>query len=85
MIKAHKIFLSLCLSVVSFSTLAGNGAPTGSHYNLNIIGVSKNKSASLTKTDQAQKPIFRGEGAIRLVFSKKDCSNFGHRRFKLTI
>ena len=46
--KAHKIFLSLCLSVVSFSTLAGNGAPTGSHYNLNIIGVSKNKSASLT-------------------------------------
>jgi hypothetical protein len=26
----------------------GNGAPEGSHYNLNIIGVSKDRSAELT-------------------------------------
>jgi hypothetical protein len=28
--------------------LTGNGAPSGSHYTLNIIGVPKNKTASLT-------------------------------------
>jgi len=26
----------------------GNGAPNGAHYNLNIIGVSKDKSADMT-------------------------------------
>jgi hypothetical protein len=26
----------------------GNGAPTGSHYNLNIIGVPKDKDADMT-------------------------------------
>ena len=29
----------------------GNGAPSGAHYNLNIIGVPKNKTASLTGND----------------------------------
>jgi hypothetical protein len=29
----------------------GNGAPSGSHYNLNIIGVSKEKSADMTGGD----------------------------------
>lgn len=34
--------------VPSFSqSETGNGAPSGAHYNLNIIGVSKNKSASM--------------------------------------
>lgn len=28
--------------------LAGSGAPSGSHYNLNLIGVPKNKTADLT-------------------------------------
>src|SRR5688572_24983945 len=28
--------------------LTGNGAPSGAHYTLNIIGVPKNKSAPLT-------------------------------------
>lgn len=31
--------------------LTGNGAPAGAHFNLNIIGVPKNKSASLTGGD----------------------------------
>lgn len=31
--------------------LTGNGAPAGAHYNLNIIGVPKNKSASLAGGD----------------------------------
>lgn len=30
------------------SSLAGNGAPSGAHYNLNIIGVSNPKSADMT-------------------------------------
>jgi hypothetical protein len=29
----------------------GNGAPSGAHYNLNIIGVPKNKTASMTGND----------------------------------
>src|SRR5206468_1429370 len=29
----------------------GNGAPSGTHYNLNIIGVPKDKTASLTGND----------------------------------
>ena len=29
----------------------GNGAPSGSHYNLNIIGVPKNKTADMTGND----------------------------------
>src|ERR1051325_929367 len=30
----------------------GNGAPSGSHYNLNIIGVAKGKNATLTNSDR---------------------------------
>jgi hypothetical protein len=33
------------------TTTTGNGGPSGSHYNLNIIGVSQNKSADLTGGD----------------------------------
>jgi hypothetical protein len=32
-------------------TTTGNGAPSGSHYNLNIIGVPKDKTAALTNND----------------------------------
>jgi hypothetical protein len=32
-------------------TTAGNGAPSGTHYNLNIIGVAKEKSADMTGGD----------------------------------
>src|SRR5439155_3514830 len=47
-------FATVELSVGVFPTGAsagtGNGAPSGSHYNLNIIGVSKLKTASLLGT-----------------------------------
>jgi hypothetical protein len=49
-----KRFFILSLTVLIALTIvlpasagAGNGAPTGAHYNLNIIGVSKDKSASM--------------------------------------
>ena len=32
-------------------TMTGNGAPSGAHYNLNIIGVSKDKTATMTTGD----------------------------------
>lgn len=38
-------------AVEAASALTGNGAPSGPHYNLNLIGVPKNKSASMTGND----------------------------------
>jgi hypothetical protein len=42
----------LVLSAVSGFALPGNGAPSGAHYNLNIIGVAKNKTVSMTGSDR---------------------------------
>jgi hypothetical protein len=43
---------AVCLAVSALlstaASAAGNGAPSGAHYNLNIIGVSKDKSADMT-------------------------------------
>src|SRR3989442_8514623 len=40
-------------STVSTASVAttGNGAPSGSHYNLNIIGVPKDKTADMNNND----------------------------------
>lgn len=54
-----KVFSALAVAAVAVSALAivpalasqtttGNGAPSGSHYNLNIIGVPKTKTADMT-------------------------------------
>ena len=42
--------LAVTTIILSFAinSYAGNGAPSGAHYNLNIIGVPKGKSASMT-------------------------------------
>ncbi|MGH2838274.1 MAG: hypothetical protein ACRDJY_08005 [Thermoleophilaceae bacterium] len=40
--------LSALAVAVTASAGTGNGAPSGSHYNLNIIGVPKDKSANMT-------------------------------------
>ena len=42
--------VALGIALVPSPALAGNGAPSGSHYNLNIIGVPHGKSALLTGT-----------------------------------
>src|SRR6266566_3791238 len=50
-----KIVLLLVAAVlVSTPGLAqtGNGAPSGSHYSLNIIGVPKGKTATMTGSDR---------------------------------
>lgn len=46
--KTSKILFTTFFSIFSLSALAGNGAPTGAHYNLNIIGVAKGKTASMS-------------------------------------
>lgn len=43
--RMFALLISLPFSLAAF---AGNSAPSGAHYNLNIIGVPKNKSASMT-------------------------------------
>ncbi len=43
--KMFALLISLPFSLAAF---AGNGAPSGAHYNLNLIGVPKNKSATMT-------------------------------------
>jgi hypothetical protein len=40
----------LLLSMVPMTVMAGNGAPSGSHYSLNIIGVKNPKTADMTDT-----------------------------------
>ncbi len=42
--------LALAVALVPSVEATGNGAPSGAHYNLNIIGVSKGKTADMTGT-----------------------------------
>jgi hypothetical protein len=42
------IALAAVMVVVPIDTNAGNGAPSGPHYNLNVIGVPKGKTADMT-------------------------------------
>ena len=44
----NKIIFFLTGILFSGSLFAGSGAPSGAHYGLNIIGVPKNKTASMT-------------------------------------
>ena len=53
MIKLEKIvaitsIASMLMAPAMAIALTGNGAPSGAHYNLNIIGVSKDKTADMT-------------------------------------
>ncbi|MEZ0392713.1 MAG: hypothetical protein ACAH59_10880 [Pseudobdellovibrionaceae bacterium] len=45
--KGSFVIFLLMIASTSFAQ-SGNGAPSGAHYNLNIIGVPKGKSASMT-------------------------------------
>src|SRR5437879_234932 len=47
---ATKTTTTTAVSAASVTT-TGNGAPSGSHYNLNIIGVPKDKTAAMTNND----------------------------------
>lgn len=49
--------------------LAGNGAPSGPHFNLNIIGVPKGKSADITSGGRIFVPL---TGKSRILLSEGD-------------
>ena len=49
--------------------LTGNGAPSGPHFNLNIIGVPKNKSASITTGGRIFVPL---TGSAKILLSEGD-------------
>jgi len=50
--KRFMLFAAAVISILAItwptSAATGNGAPSGAHYNLNIIGVPKNKSANFS-------------------------------------
>jgi hypothetical protein len=46
--------LVLALAVPAFAGEKGNGAPSGPHYNLNLIGVPKDKTAEMTGNNGAR-------------------------------
>lgn len=54
------------LILITSLALAGNGAPSGAHYNLNIIGVPKGKTASMTNNDGHR--IFVNLGGISKIY-----------------
>ena len=54
--------------------LTGNGAPSGAHYNLNLIGVSKDKSADMT--DNNGRRIFvKLEGKTKVMLGEGETFN----------
>lgn len=57
------LMAGIALTITTLPALAGNGAPSGAHYNLNIIGVENAKKSNLT--DSNRRTIF-----VPLVSSK---------------
>ena len=60
--------IGLAMTTSSLVAQNGNGAPSGAHYNLNIIGVENPKSSALT--DSNRHTIFVGLGRTGQVTSK---------------
>lgn len=51
------------------ASLKGNGAPAGKHFNLNLIGVPKNKTATITSGNRIFLPL---EGSAKVLLSQGD-------------
>ncbi len=69
------------------ATMAANGAPSGAHYNLNIIGMPKGKTATMTSGNRIFVPL-TGNCKINLgpgTFAVLDanCTNDGQASFQL--
>jgi len=69
-VKSFKLSCLAAAMVAAFAApaFAGNGAPSGAHYNLNIIGVEKSKSADMTGSNRHS--IFVALGKTGTVTSK---------------
>lgn len=55
--------------LLSQTAQAGNGAPAGAHYNLNIIGVPKNKTADMT-SNQGHRIFAKLGGNTKILLSE---------------
>lgn len=65
-----KVMLSTLAMVVVFSpisVIAGNGALSGEHYNLNLIGVPKGKTANITSGNRIFVPLY---GTTRIMLAQ---------------
>lgn len=77
----------LALSAVPAAAGPGNGAPSGSHYNLNLIGVPKDKTADMTNTSgrtifvnlDGTSKIWLTEGATFEVLDRNGTDSDGAR------
>lgn len=63
------VVLTAALAASPVAAQTGNGAPNGPHYNLNIIGVSKDKTADMTGSERHT--IFVALGAKNLQVTSK--------------
>jgi hypothetical protein len=61
-------------SLAANTGTTGNGAPSGSHYNLNIIGVSKDKTADMTNNDGHRIFVQLTGGEDATTLNKQDFS-----------
>ena len=64
-IQAMVAIFALMAMVAPQVGATGNGAPSGSHYNLNIIGVSKDKTADMTG-DNGHRIFVKLEGNTKI-------------------
>ena len=68
--KRLTLFVAVAFIVaLAVPAFADNGAPSGSHYNLNIIGVSKDKKTTMTDSDRHT--IFVALGASNAQVTSK--------------
>ena len=71
MLRAAAIILGLAVTLGAVSGAgAGNGAPSGPHYNLNLIGVPKGKSAVDTSNSNGKRIFVSLEGRTRILLSE---------------
>ncbi len=57
-ITAAVLAVAMVLSMVPATAASGNGAPNGAHYNLNIIGVPKDKKVDMTSGGRIFVPLY---------------------------
>lgn len=62
------LLVALLLVVSAMPVSAGNGAPNGAHYNLNIIGVPKGKTADMTG-DNGHRIFVPETGSAKIMLS----------------
>jgi len=63
--------ITLTTALFSVAALAGNGAPSGAHYNLNLIGVDKDKTANMNG-NRGHRIFVKLWGKTKILLSEGD-------------